>query len=78
MPLLAAELSGILGHMEVLSAVATEGVEPMAGPPGESRLARPDAAGADPLRTALEDMAPRMRDGFFLVPRLDVHEDDGG
>jgi aspartyl-tRNA(Asn)/glutamyl-tRNA(Gln) amidotransferase subunit C len=74
-PMLAAELSGILAHMGVLAAVPTDGVEPMAGPPGESQLMRPDVPAADPLLTARESVAPLMRDGFYLVPRLDVQQD---
>ncbi|MGQ0646816.1 MAG: Asp-tRNA(Asn)/Glu-tRNA(Gln) amidotransferase subunit GatC [Gemmatimonadaceae bacterium] len=74
-PHLAKELSGILGHMEVLAAVPTDGVEPMAGPPGESRLLRPDSVAPDPLVISREAIAPETRDGFFLVPRLDAHED---
>jgi len=29
-----------------------------------------------PLLKPLTSMAPEMRDGFFLVPRLETHEDD--
>ena len=76
-PLLAAELNGILARMDVLASVPVEGVEPMAAPPAASRLTRPDEPGADPLVAGLEEIAPRMRDGFFLVPRLAVHEDAG-
>ena len=76
-PRLVAELNGILDHMDVLRAVPTDGVEPMAGPPGESRLTRPDEPAADPLRRSREAMAPEARDGFFLVPRLAAHEEAG-
>lgn len=68
----AVELSSILEHMQVLSNIAdthtsanTErgmALRPDAGPP--IALARP------PM-----DFAPAMRDGFFLVPRLETHED---
>lgn len=71
------ELNGILGHMEILRSVNTENVDPMAGPPGESRLTRPDEPSADPLLRAREEIAPASRDGFFLVPRLAAHEDAG-
>jgi len=50
-------------------------VDPMANPPGENRLTRPDEPAADALLGAREDFAPAMRDGFFLVPRLAAHED---
>ena len=74
-PALAAELSAILGHMALLQSVDTQGVEPMAGPPGESRLTRSDEFGSDPLLRSREDLAPSSRDGFYLVPRLAAHED---
>lgn len=76
-PLLVAELNGILAHMEVLRSVDTTGVDPMASPPGQHRLTRPDEPAADPLTSAREDFAPQSRDGFFLVPRLAAHEDAG-
>jgi aspartyl-tRNA(Asn)/glutamyl-tRNA(Gln) amidotransferase subunit C len=76
-PALVAQLNGILSHMEVLAAVETRGVEPMAGPPGPSRLMRPDEPSADALIVPTEQNAPAMRDGFFLVPRLASHEDAG-
>ncbi|MCC6319127.1 MAG: Asp-tRNA(Asn)/Glu-tRNA(Gln) amidotransferase subunit GatC [Gemmatimonadaceae bacterium] len=71
---LAQELNGILAHMEVLRAVDTTGIAPMAGPPGASRLLRSDEPSADPLRCPLDAFAPSSRDGFFLVPRLAAHE----
>ena len=74
---LVSELNGILAHMEVLRAVPTQGFPPMATPHGEQRPLRPDVLGADPLQRSREDMAPDTRDGFFLVPRLDAHEDAG-
>ena len=36
---------------------------------------RSDDALPIPLARAREDIAPEMRDGFFLVPRLSTHED---
>jgi aspartyl-tRNA(Asn)/glutamyl-tRNA(Gln) amidotransferase subunit C len=76
-PKLVAELNGILDHMEILRSVNTDHVDPMAGPPGESRLTRPDEPSADPLRRSREAFAPSSREGFFLVPRLAAHEDAG-
>ena len=69
------ELNGILGHMEVLGAVNTEG----AGAHGDDRQAslplREDAGPQVRLAFPREAFAPAMRDGFFLVPRLATHED---
>ncbi len=68
------ELNGILAHMESLRLVDTEGVEPMAGPPGESKLLRDDRVAPDALHRTREAIAPAARDGLFLVPRLAAHE----
>jgi aspartyl-tRNA(Asn)/glutamyl-tRNA(Gln) amidotransferase subunit C len=69
------ELSAILAHMEVLSAVDTASVPPAAGVRGEGTPLRPDV-GVPPLMVGtLESFAPAMRDGFFIVPRLATHED---
>lgn len=69
---LVTELSGILAHMEVLAQVdaSGSGAEEAAGMP----LA-PDVPGPVPLTRPREDFAPKMRDGFFLVPRLSTHDD---
>jgi aspartyl-tRNA(Asn)/glutamyl-tRNA(Gln) amidotransferase subunit C len=72
---LVAELNGILSHMDVLAGAPTDGVEPMAGPPGKSALQREDAVAPDLLMRPRESGAPESADGFFLVPRLGVHED---
>ncbi len=75
---LVSELNGILEHMEVLGAVDT-GREM-----GDGRIEttatpmRSDVGGTSvPLAIPLESVAPEMRDGFFLVPRLGTHEDQG-
>ena len=73
-PALVAELDGILGHMAVLSRVSDiAAARPAAGMP----LA-PDDPSSVPLTRALETLAPSMRDGFFLVPRLATHEEGAG
>ena len=65
------ELSGILDHVDVLAAVPT--------PPADGEAAgmalAPDEPPSVPLARTREDFAPRMRDGFFLVPRLASHDD---
>ena len=76
------ELNGILGHMEVLQQVESAGAAVAAGAafaaetdqPGMTL--RPDVEGSVPLARAREEVAPNMRDGFFLVPRLATHDDD--
>jgi len=38
---------------------------------------RPDVGPPIPLGRDRTDFAPRMKDGFFLVPRLSTHDDAG-
>jgi len=69
------ELNGILGHMQVLRQVRTgDAGAAESGQPGMTL--RPDVEGAVPLARPREEFAPKMRDGFFLVPRLATHDDD--
>lgn len=71
---LAVELSSILDHMRVL-----EKVEAVAGSgdpqsDGGTPLRR-DAGPPIPLARTVASIAPELRDGFFLVPRLATHEE---
>lgn len=68
------ELSAILAHMDVLSQVDTDGVRATPEVDGGTPL-RPDAGVPALMGGTLASMAPSMRDGFFLVPRLATHED---
>ncbi len=69
------ELSAILAHMEVLSAVDTATVPLTAGVGAEGTPLRPDVGVPKLMERTLESFAPAMRDGFFIVPRLATHED---
>ncbi len=69
------ELNGILAHMEVLSSVDTSGVLPVSGVGAGGAPLRVDLGPPIPLARAREEIAPEMRDGFFVVPRLASHED---
>lgn len=66
------ELSSILEHMQVLSKVAA--ADPSGTAP-RGMILRPDVGPPIPLERPPVDFAPAMRDGFFLVPRLETHED---
>ena len=78
LPALVSELNGILGHMEVLQQVEGGRGTLDAGGTGSAPAMRPDTAGTPiPLAIPREEFAPEMRDGFFLVPRLATHEDQG-
>jgi len=69
------QLNAILGHMDVLQQVDTRHVKTTAQEGNESLPLRPDAGPRFEMHRTLEQMAPEMRDGFFLVPRLSTHED---
>jgi len=69
------ELNTILEHMDVLSRVETEGMHEVAGIGAAGLPLRPDTGPQIPLARPREDFAPKMKDGFFLVPRLATHED---
>jgi aspartyl-tRNA(Asn)/glutamyl-tRNA(Gln) amidotransferase subunit C len=71
---LVAELNAILGHMDVLSRVDTDGIEPVAGVGAAGTPLRSDTGPPMALERPIEHIAPRMQDGFFLVPRLSTHE----
>ena len=74
-PTIAAELNGILAHMEVLSKVDTSIVGPVTGIGAAGTPLRVDGGNQIPLARPREAFAPAMRDGLLLVPRLASHED---
>jgi aspartyl-tRNA(Asn)/glutamyl-tRNA(Gln) amidotransferase subunit C len=69
------ELSSILSHMEVLSHVDTSTVPITAGVGAGGTPLRPDVGVPCAIISAVASVAPAMRDGFFIVPRLATHED---
>jgi len=72
---LVAELNTILAHMDVLSNVPVPPDAEVAEAAARGTPTRDDAGPQIPLARAREAFAPRMADGFFLVPRLSTHED---
>lgn len=72
---IAAELNGILAHMEVLSKVDTSTVGPVTGVGAAGTPLRVDGGNQIPLVRPREAFAPAMKDGLLLVPRLATHED---
>jgi aspartyl-tRNA(Asn)/glutamyl-tRNA(Gln) amidotransferase subunit C len=78
LPSLVAELNGILAHMEVLERVdATRETGDLGEIRSETPMRFDDAGESVQLEIPREEFAPSMRDGFFLVPRLATHEDQG-
>jgi aspartyl-tRNA(Asn)/glutamyl-tRNA(Gln) amidotransferase subunit C len=74
-PTIAAELNGILAHMDVLSKVDTSVVAPIGGVGAEGTPLRVDGGNQIPLVRPREAFAPAMREGFLIVPRLATHEE---
>lgn len=66
------ELNGILGWIEQLQQVDTEGVEPMAGgAPGEARLRwRPDVVSDGGIAELVLANAPDREGPYFAVPKV--------
>jgi aspartyl-tRNA(Asn)/glutamyl-tRNA(Gln) amidotransferase subunit C len=71
-PSLVGELNRILEHMEVLQQVDIGGVS-LDPDPAQGLRFREDVPAPVPLARPREAIAPLMRDGFFLVPRLATH-----
>ena len=70
------ELSAILGHMETLAEVDTDGVEPMThAVPMQLRLRDDAPEAALPVEEAL-GQAPDRQDDFFQVPAI-IKRTDG-
>lgn len=70
-PVMAAELNGIMAWIEQLNEVEIEGVEPMTSAvEGLSLPMREDIVtdGGDPERVLKN--APKSEDGFFVVPKV--------
>lgn len=69
-----AQLNTILQHMEALSKVDTDRLEPVAGVGAERAPLQEDKGPSVRLERPIEEFAPQVRDGLFVVPRLSTHE----
>lgn len=69
-PKYAHELSAILELVERMNAVATSDVEPMAHPLDEAQRLRADEITETDQRERFQKIAPQVRDGLYLVPRV--------
>ncbi len=67
---LAGELSNILGWVEQLGEVDTEGVEPMASVVPMTLRRREDVVTDGAIADDVLANAPERRDGFFAVPKV--------
>jgi aspartyl-tRNA(Asn)/glutamyl-tRNA(Gln) amidotransferase subunit C len=75
-PALVEELNGILAHMDVLQRVDLTAASTEAGVAAAAPW-RDDVVAPVPLARPRDAVAPSMRDGFFLVPRLATHDAAG-
>ena len=69
-PRYATELSAILDLVERMNAAQTDGVTPMAHPLDEVQRLRADDITERDNRDAFQAIAPEVRDGLYLVPRV--------
>ncbi len=67
---LAGELSNILGWIEQLNEVETEGVAPMTSVVERKAPMREDVVTDGDCREKIVANAPEEHDGFFLVPKV--------
>ena len=67
---LAAELNGVLGWVDELQSVNTDGIEPMTSVVGARLRTRPDIVDHTTNRDDVLANAPEPMVGFFTVPKV--------
>lgn len=65
----AKDLGSILGYIDKLNELDTEGVEPMSHAFGRTNVFREDEVTNDDMREDILSNAPESKDGTFLVPK---------
>ncbi len=66
----ARRIAEVLALIDRMRDVDTEAVEPMAYPLEAAQRLRPDEATEPDRRDALQALAPAVRDGLYLVPKV--------
>ncbi|HIJ23530.1 MAG: Asp-tRNA(Asn)/Glu-tRNA(Gln) amidotransferase subunit GatC [Gammaproteobacteria bacterium] len=66
----AEDLSGILDLVDQMSAVDTDGIEPLAHPHDANQRLREDVVTEENQRELLQSNAPQTDAGLFLVPKV--------
>ncbi len=66
----AGQMDDILAYMETLSAVDTQGVEPLYGPVEHTTVTRPDVVTKTCTRDEILANAPQTDGQFFVVPKI--------
>lgn len=64
------DLDAIIGFIEIMDQVDTEGVEPLAHAVDLDQPLREDHAVVDEDRDVFQSIAPKTADGFYLVPKV--------
>jgi len=64
------KLSKIVDFVDQLAAAPTEGVVPMAHPLNEAQRLRPDEVTETNERERLQQNAPSVQEGLYLVPKV--------
>ena len=67
---LRADLDKIVGLIDALQSVDTTGVEPLAHALDGTQPLRPDVVSETVARERYQSVAPEVRDGLYLVPRV--------
>lgn len=63
-------LNNILGLIDAMQAVDTDGVEPLAHPLEATQRLRADEVTEENRRDAYQAIAPAVEDGLYLVPKV--------
>lgn len=66
----AQSLNKILGMMETLKGIDTDGVEPLKSPFDHPQPLREDVVSESNHREEYQAVAPAVQDGLYLVPRV--------
>jgi aspartyl-tRNA(Asn)/glutamyl-tRNA(Gln) amidotransferase subunit C len=64
------KLSRIVDFVDQLSAAPTDDVVPMAHPLNEAQRLRPDQVTESNIRDKVQENAPSVQDGLYLVPKV--------
>lgn len=64
------DLDAIIGFIEIMDQIDTEGVEPLAHAVDLDQPLRKDLADVDIDRELFQSIAPKTADGFYLVPKV--------
>ena len=64
------DLDAIIGFIEIMNQVDTEGVEPLDHAVDLDQPLRADRADLDIDRGLFQSIAPKTADGFYLVPKV--------